>query len=168
MEHKTQTNHRITVKNVKELHGFPEGPAWTASLYFDGARVGTAEYGGWGGPVDFNLKQPEMRAEMEAYAATLPGWTLKGDDEPTPYNLEVLVGEAVDDWREEKYLKRAVKTRIVARHVGQPAGHYHEWKMKWQPAHAARLREQIAAQLERDGLKLAEILNERFATGAAQ
>ena len=78
MEHTQQTNHRITVKNVKELHGFPEGPAWTASLYFDGARVGTAEYGGWGGPVDFNLKLPELKVGDDRHVF------VAGDDVGSP------------------------------------------------------------------------------------
>lgn len=157
---------RITVKNLKTLSGSPEGDAWTCSLYFDGKRFAAARYDGWGGPVRYEFNSASAEQKARDYVAGLPGWTCEYDGSVNPYTLDIVTEEAVNDCRENRYLKRAVKTKLVARHVGQRKGEYHEWKFVWRPDHADRIREHIAAQLDKDGLKLDEILNERFATGA--
>lgn len=48
----SKQEHTYSVKNVKTYQsGGDEGAAWTASLYRDGKRIGTAGYDGWGGEV---------------------------------------------------------------------------------------------------------------------
>jgi len=159
----TDTDSLLAVKNVKSLGGStPGGSSWSCTLYFQGRRIGTAAYDGWGGALrlDFNSKAAENRARK--YAASLPGWMPEAGGSLLAYDLDVLIGEKVDQVLEERYLRKAVKTKIVARHVGQMRGEFHQMRGKWSVENSAEIRSMIQDYMIENGLELDEILNERF------
>jgi hypothetical protein len=113
---------RITLKNIKyAAFASEETHCYSASVYFDGKRVGTVKNDGHGGA---DYQYPEDKDgwdEMGKYIATLPeitttfggeaGFTLIQD-------LELICGDLVNDFLVTKDLKRALSKKVLFKKKG--------------------------------------------------
>lgn len=81
---------RLTLKAVKVNHAMSEETlAYTASLYLDGKKVGTAMNRGHGGPDEYRFDDPAIGEQVLAIGASY---------DPSPYGgLEVLIGDMLAD-----------------------------------------------------------------------
>lgn len=121
----------VTVKNVKEAKFMSkETRCFTASVYFDGKRVGTAENQGRGGstsifPVKGKIKEFETAAEW-ALAQPPQEWEVDWKDEPmiVKSDLELIVDDLVAKYLDEKDWKRRCKNKTYFRLEGDEEGHY--------------------------------------------
>jgi len=105
----------VTVKNLKVCEYMSEETlCFTATVYVDGKRRGTAENRGHGGCTD--IHPFELMQELIEYAATLPETqaTLSGGKSfEYAQTCESLVDDAVQAALREKDLKRILRNRIL-------------------------------------------------------
>jgi hypothetical protein len=101
---------KITLKklahNARLSH---ETACYSADVYIDGKKAGTAENSGTGGA---DLIQPHsLQKLLEDYAATLPPITLDGHT--IPESAETVLGKALDAALAERRLGRLLKKHVV-------------------------------------------------------
>lgn len=111
---------RLTVKNYKHAEwASEETDCFTASLYLDGKRIGTARNDGHGGPdfYDFVSKKAE-----DAFNAYVKEWVESDEVQNDPRHQvngecyacdESLVAEACRNYRREREMKRSMKRKGV-------------------------------------------------------
>jgi hypothetical protein len=109
---------KLTVKNYKHCEwASEETDCFTASLYLDGKRIGTAENSGHGGCDFYHFTTPANKAAFEAYAEE---WANSDEVQNDPAHqingkcyagAESLVAEACKNFRREKMAKRALKNK---------------------------------------------------------
>jgi len=168
------------LRKVKVYRGMSEETtAFTAQLWVDGEHIAYVKNDGRGGNNDiqhlFNDKGLNTRPEVVAFAK----WCDDYDLSPccrayTTYSEGVLCCKVcyeevshggigadyyitlmLQDYEEERQVKRWCRTKTVIRLHGDAKGDYHQFKKPHDPAFAARIR-------EREGAKLLEIVNERY------
>jgi hypothetical protein len=143
---------KIELKNVKfAAFASEETLCYSATVYIDGKKAGTACNRGYGGPDQFF--PPGLRATLDAYAKTLPA-----DSEGFPEDAESVVGALLDEHLTTQKLKRACAKQTLFRVVGKEYGEgvYSVAKIKFTPEVKAALiknygnvtilNEQLAAQ----------------------
>ena len=127
----------ITLKNVKTYAGLSEETiAFNASVYIDGKKVGDAKNNGQGGSNDVNVFTKDGRWDralmnkMEAEAKKHT-WTYEG--ETHSHSLDSYIGELVDDFEEQKILKRMCRTQTLYRDPNETydEGNWHSMKRKY-------------------------------------
>ena len=121
----------LAVKNVKELKSLShETRCFTASIYFDGKKVGTAENRGHGGntmiyPI---VGKRDTLAAAEEWAKDQPDqvWDVEWQDEPmiVESDLELLVDDLVDKYQFDKEWKRRCRNKTYFRLEGDEEGLY--------------------------------------------
>lgn len=120
-------NLRLTVKNYKRVEWASEGTdCYTASLYLDGKKIGSASNQGHGGPDDYLFDSPEARKAFDAYAEE---WVASVEHDPE-YQIngkcyadaESLVSEACAIFRREKDMKKALKGYSLVVRIERPDG----------------------------------------------
>ena len=109
---------KLTVKNYKHCEwASEETDCFTASLYLDGKRIGTAENSGHGGCDFYHFTTPANKAAFEAYAEE---WSNSDEVQNDPKHqingkcyadAESLVAEACANFRLEKMAKRALTNK---------------------------------------------------------
>jgi hypothetical protein len=93
-----------------------ETPAYSADVYVDGKKRGTAANHGTGGQDD--IYPPSLRDELEAYAKTLP--PMDSSDEPglyprdrMPWSADLVLAQALEDHLVAAELRRQLRTRTL-------------------------------------------------------
>lgn len=164
---------RLTVKSLKSCLG-NEGYAYSATLYFDGKRVGEVRDDGNGGEpfVHFFKKvggkivrDEEAKKRVLAYVEEQPEvdmgphpadrsktWMLKPD-------LSWVVGQVVDQALEEAQFKKWCRTKVCFRLKGDEEGTWRTIKANFKKE-GARVKAHLVKEY---GDRIEEILNERFA-----
>ena len=157
---------RVTVKNCKIMTSMSEETlCFTASVYFDGKKIGTADNRGHGGPGNFDPKDAsvsETLLALEHFAVGLDctyftsRWVI----------LEVLIDDAVQKFSETKQVKRDIKNGNIV--FTQPDGR--TYLVKWpELANSWHLnpksREIFMMAAANNKWAIVEILNDRFPSG---
>jgi len=137
---------KIEIKNVKiNQHFSRETLCYTASLYVDGKRIGTAENDGGGGPDLFIYKDKEKGRAFEAYCRSLPPTPPSKD---FPYELpmcpEQVIGQLIEKWDLERQIKKMRKGHTVFRLKTDPEGSYRKFKGNYVAAIEAKAGDQLA------------------------
>ncbi len=110
------TKMKIELRNVKHSPSLSqETAAYTADVWVNGVKRGTARNQGTGGADEIHPYSLEQ--ELDAYAKTLPleksPWQDNGKDVFLPVTAELLLGAALDRALEGKRLQRMLKTKTV-------------------------------------------------------
>ena len=105
---------RITLKNIKHAaFASQETYCYSATVYFDGKKVGEVENDGHGGCDYEHITDKAQWSKMQDYIKTLPripyGFA-EGDFAPT---LEIICHDLVSQWLSAKDLKRLLSKRVV-------------------------------------------------------
>ena len=150
----------ITLKNVKIYAGLSEETiAFNASVYIDGKKVGDAKNNGHGGANDIDVRDKDGRwnrdlmQKMETEAATHT-WSYEG--EVHPHSLDSYIGDLVDDFQEQRDLKRNCRTKTLFR---DPKEEYKDGEYRIMPQ---KFNKEIKAWLVKTYGDKVEILNERI------
>jgi len=111
-------NLRLTVKNYKHCEWMSEETdCYTASLYLDGKRIGTAENSGHGGCDMYDFATPAAEAAFKAYAEE---WVNSDEVQNDPTHQidgkcyageESLVAQACLNFKRFKMIKGVLKNR---------------------------------------------------------
>lgn len=134
----------ITLKSIKTVPSMSEETiAFTATVYFNGKRVGAAWNGGRGDPIAFDIPQ-ETTKEMEAWVAVnVPlGKPDKNFPEGFQLDLECYVFGIVEQHDRDQQMKRWVRTKVLFRIEGDDEGAYRTFRVK-DPKHRPLLRKKI-------------------------
>lgn len=116
-------NTRISLKGVKYFAaGSEETNCFVATVYFDGKKVGSAQNDGHGGATFIHYTTPEVAAEVQAYAASLPEHTYQyGETKGSyPSSDETVVDGLVDDHIVDQQLTRLLGKCLVFTRAGDP------------------------------------------------
>ena len=167
MKMKTQTIY--AVKNVRSFQG-REGLGFTCSLYRDGKRIGTVTDAANGGMIDFYLHDGEkekldkfckdnFEPEIHKIPTEPPIWDQKytGETENVPIAIDVdmFVSHLVDEFENQKKIKRLCKKNTLYHLITDKAGSYWSLQHPYTPIIKRYLQDEY-------GDKLVEIVNERF------
>ena len=116
-------SNRIDIKNLKVAEFLSEETvAFSASLYWDGKKVGEASNDGHGGANRILLLgksgkwDRELMDEMAKEAETHT-WTYEGLTEP--HSLDSYISQLVEDKQEEKFLKKECRKNTLFRIPGK-------------------------------------------------
>lgn len=120
-------NLRLTVKNYKIAEwASEETDCYTASLYLDGKRIGTAQNDGHGGADFYDFVSPDAKAAFEEYVEE---WVASVQDDPKHQingkcyaGAESLVAEACEVFRRQKEMKRRLKGYAMVVRIERPEG----------------------------------------------
>lgn len=97
---------KITFKNVK-LPGIGlDGQRYSASIYFEGKRVGTIENDGCGGPDDIRFVSKETRTRVWDYLKSVDS------EANVDFQIEILFGKELDRKAVVKELRRFTYKKI--------------------------------------------------------
>ena len=108
---------KLSLKNLKiARHLSEETTAFTASIYVDGVGVGTAKNSGQGGSNSYYLEKG-WEQKLEDHAKTLPD--LKTEYGTLKMDLDLLIGELINEQEQEKHLKRQFKKTTFFRIKGE-------------------------------------------------
>lgn len=118
---------RLTVKNYKRVEwASEETDCYTASLYLDGKKIGTARNDGHGGADYHDFDSREGREAFEAYVKE---WVASVQDDPKHQidgkcyaDADSLVAEACERFRREKEMKKALKGYAKVVRIERPQG----------------------------------------------
>jgi hypothetical protein len=145
-----------------------ETAAFTAELYFDGKKVGTASNHGTGGSNHIRIDTPTDRLRFGEFIASLPpepcDW---GDKTPIKMTEDYFISKLVDDFLKEKdrqkYEKKFQKRAIEARKTGRVVlvvyfkGSFVEGSCK--PDEVAAMTEQINRQYGKGQIGNARVIS---------
>ena len=118
----------ITVKNVKIHHELSEETlCFSASVYFNGNRVGVAKNRGRGGCNDYDWLKQEGAKEIHEWAnaqkLTYTNW--EGEEEEVTFEkLDYIVTKLVTEFDEKQWYKKKCKTSILFVTEGDAEGNY--------------------------------------------
>lgn len=167
----------LTIKNLRTFRGM-EGEGFSLVLYIDGRKAGEVFDDARGAELCYRISREDMEALL-AYAATLPDpmsaeERAKRGQEPLPplsrplspetdarLRLDVLLEDLVNAAREEKTVRRWIKTKVVYRRKGDKPGAYITVAPpKGQKLTPAFVEQQCRLIRAREGERLDSILNE--------
>ena len=143
---------RITLKNIKHAaFASEETYCYSATVYFDGKRVGTVRNDGHGGADYEYIENKGGWNAMQDYIDTLPP---QNPDEKFTLepSLEMICHDLVSDWLMIKDMKRAMSKKVLF----QKNGDNRVFQSKSAP-NAATLKDWIGQVANRDDT--AEVLN---------
>lgn len=153
---------KIELKNLKIAASLSEETtAYTATIYIDGVAAFHASNHGHGAPDSYDRMRgyagPDERA-INAWLAenTAPNGPFEADpakraayDDGSPYDLESLVGDLINDFEGEKEWKRRIMSRIA---VLRPKGiATYPAALKPTPENIAKIRAQMLAKGDVEG-----------------
>lgn len=115
----------ITLRNIKyAAFASEETHCFSATVYIDGKKEGTARNEGHGGPTF--IEPRALQEKLDAYGATLPRATstIVDEKDPTgfftyPQTGETLIDELVEAHLMERDVKRAMAKRILFTVAGE-------------------------------------------------
>lgn len=115
---------KIELKNIKyAAFASQETSCYEAAIYIDGKKVGTVENSGHGG--SDNVRPWELAVQIDEYAKTLPFVVCSFDDPRTgkpammAQDHETIFGALLNEWLQDRDLKRAMSRRILFRRDGR-------------------------------------------------
>jgi len=135
------------VKAVKTFIG-NEGYGFNANLYLKGKRVAFVYDDASGGPVRFQWADQEAESAMTAFCATQP------PKRGYPYDPDFMACELVDEYEDNRTLRRHCKTKVMFRLPDDPEGEFRSFKSAFTKWIVARIRLEYGAK--------ATIVNFRF------
>ena len=117
----------ITIKNLKVLEELSEETlCFSASVYVNGKKVGTAENRGHGGMTDVDLyrkkadgdweRNRDLYEELKEY---VPQFTWDFDGEPAPHTVDSYIDELVWKEYERKDLLKQCRNQVLFRIPGE-------------------------------------------------
>lgn len=150
----------ITLKNLKIAKFLSqETTAFSATIYIDGRKAGTADNDGNGGPNRYHFdafdgkRGHEIQQELEAWASTQP------PDKEFPFlkvDLDTIVARLMDKEEESKQLRRWCKKETLFMLEGDAEG---QWRTVKAP-----YSDRVQAFLDNKyGAKVVRIANKEFA-----
>lgn len=107
---------KVELKNVKyAAFASQETYCFEATVYIDGKRCGTVSNEGYGGPDSYSTDQ--LRVQLESIAKGLPpiDMTQYGSKEPLPQSAETLIGQLMEDYLEQRQIKRLCAKKTLFR-----------------------------------------------------
>lgn len=125
----------LTLKNIKFYNQLSEETtAFTATLYWQGTKVGSVENTGKGGCNRYNFEKQEH--EIKEWAK----------QQPTKYNfekLDQLIQKQLCDFEEQSQLKKWCKKNVVFQEKNSLPGHWTKIGMKggWKPEYSKYIRD---------------------------
>lgn len=138
----------ITLKSIKVHNDMSEETAcFSATVYVNGKKVGTAKNDGRGGCNDYWIDKDISLKALFDWAEQETGETFE--------SLDWYLYGLIDKWEQEKTFKRWCKTQTVFQLKGDAEGEYRTVKMPYSP-------QIVKAIKAKYGNELTEILNERF------
>ena len=127
------THDRLSLKNVKINSAVSqETNCFSASIYLDGKKVGTARNHGNGGPNFYDWEDRQAGAEVEAYA---DAQTLEFDFEKLDQIVEGMLAQHAED----RQVTVWCRTRLVYRRADTPNGSWITVKCADTPANRAAI-----------------------------
>lgn len=120
---------KYQVKNVKSFQG-REGHGFECSLYKDGKKIGTVTDTADGGMIDFYLDKGEEEI-LEAFCKTLPKWSSELTGKKHDTDKDMFITNLVDEWEDNKKLKRLCKTKTVVLMSDNKEGEYSVFNIKF-------------------------------------
>jgi len=109
---------KIELKNVQIAENLSEETtAFTASIYINGKRVGRAENRGHGDPINFFIQPRELYLEFVEYCKSLP--PVEESWGTVDSNAEIVLGDLVEEHREQQWIKRQTRRNVIFRREGQ-------------------------------------------------
>ncbi len=109
-------NPKIELKNVKHMASLShETHCFTATIYVNGKKAGTAENRGNGGNTDIYWGDKQLRDKARQYIATLPTRHY-GDGEAVYSQIvdeEIYVDDLLQDWLVKKDYRRDIARRLM-------------------------------------------------------
>ena len=116
-------NTRVSLKNVKFFPTLSEDSnCFTATVYFDGKKVGECENRGYGGSTDCRFTSREKEVEVEAYCKSLP--KVVYGQHTFDNNLEFVLDKCFENWISEREGKRMQKDFDKGICYGTPSRYY--------------------------------------------
>ena len=104
---------KVELKSVKVMESLSEETTcFSANIYIDGKKVGTAENRGQGGPTDYHINDPKVLAEFQAYGKSLPDKEVSlggGQSFIMKMDAEAVIDELVHDYLVKKDEARITK-----------------------------------------------------------
>ena len=144
-----ETPLRIDVRNVRVNQALSqETSCFSATLYVDGRRVGTAGNRGEGGCNEYDVAR-DILEKMEKSARE---WCAGNVDWWKPEYLEALdamIGELIDRKEEEKFVRRRAGSQTLFRLKGDAKGVWRAVSGPRGPQVEAWIRERYGDQIER-------------------
>lgn len=125
----------LTLKNIKIYHELSEETtAFTATLYWQGVKVGSVENTGKGASNRYSFKEHER--EIKEWAEL----------QPTKFKfekLDQLIQKELCDFEEQSQLKKWCKKNIVFQRKNQPPGTWTQIGMKgnYKPEYSKYIRD---------------------------
>lgn len=153
--------------SIMGLKTFPtdDGGAFHFTLCLNGKKVLTVQNGGYGGPNEYHAIMPKgTSAEVWGKAqrervTTLTDHAKKALNDDGFEIKDTFICHLLDAYENDKRFKRMCKTQVLFRIKGDKKGEYRSYKRKFTPA----FKERMLAHLDKQGYKVIEILNERYA-----
>ena len=121
---------------------------FSATIYFDGKKVGYARNNGCGGCNRYDWDSREIRETVEQWA----------NEQETEFKFDVLdqlIDDIIQEYETNKWLKRQCKKKVVFRLKGDKKGEWHLLNYPW-------CQKAVDFIEERYGDKVECIANERF------
>jgi hypothetical protein len=143
-----------------------ETAAFSADVWIDGVKVGTAENNGHGGQTMVFISPPELYAKADAYAKSLPPTVYPARDGmesfSSPSSLDGLIDDLLGKYLDEKdtkaQYKRWCKTKVCFRLKGDKADEWRTMKLDG-GKYTKRQKEYL---VKKYGDQIEEILNEKI------
>jgi hypothetical protein len=130
-----------------------DSTAFTADLIVDDEHIAYLRDDGRGGAIFIDHAEGcrDKVQAFEEWCETLPP---RESYEDLPMSAELFIGDLLEEWEENKFLKRLCRTKTVIRLEGDRAGEYTTFKKAYDAEFAKYLRSTETG--------LVEIYNERF------
>lgn len=149
----------VQLKNLRSCQS-RDGEAWSASVYFQGKKVGTVCDQGYGGPVDYDIPDSVLqtiRTGVEAAGYIAYDW--QGKPYETPLDLltfsEFFFADLSGDTEWAKRMRPKLKTKTILRMKDAPEGEVQIYSVAFSP----EVKERLCA---RHGGNVEFFLNEKI------
>ena len=120
----------ITLKAVKIHQDMSEETlCFSASLYWNGKRVGSVSNRGCGGCNDYHYDSPAIRKEIRDWVEAEPVFWKDGS-ECTFEKLDCIVSQIVHEEDEKKWLKNQMRNKVLFRLEGDDEDSMRTFKLK--------------------------------------
>jgi len=135
----------ITLKSIKINRQLSEEtPCFSATVYFEGKKVGTVGNRGRGGPNQYGWNDRPSNPDVEAWALANVG-----DASYCDSPIDVFVNRALDNFEEQKQFKSWCRNKTVFNLVGDAAGTFRTINRKWCQAISNYLASEYGDRVDR-------------------
>jgi hypothetical protein len=120
----------ITLKAVKIHQDMSEETlCFSASLYWNGKKVGRVNNGGHGGGNNYSYDIPKIRKEITKWIESEPVFWSDGT-ECDFEKLDCLIGQLVEEADQKKWLKNQMRNKVLFRLEGDDEESMRTFKLK--------------------------------------